>query len=224
MFRLDWGNPKVSLGEFHSYLQTLLGSKFDGLVQENGYCYVSTTESLTGSEENAITDYVYTLNNQPRSTTVVSQPDPAPFAQPTFRTKRNATLDIVTIAPGADSDIQFQLTAERYVSGGSLIVENAEFGDYVVAEVEDVDGVIPVPYRAALCENWPVVATYIEKEYVEVTTPGSVQSGAVTVHRIETAPLNAKITAGLYLCIHYYAVSGGLDRKLAVNYHLTKKL
>jgi hypothetical protein len=157
----------------------------------------------------------------PQNTVVASTP---PFAQPTFRTKRNATGDIITVAPGADEEVQFMLASERYVSGGSLVIENAEFGDYVVAEVEDVDGVIPAPYRAALCENWPVVATYIEKEYIEVSTPGSVQTGAITVHKIQTAPLNAKITAGLYLCIHYYSVNSGLNRKLAVNYHLTKKL
>jgi hypothetical protein len=69
MFRLDWGNPKISLGEFHSYLSTLLGTKFDGLVEDQGYLYINTFEPLNGSEENAILDYVYLLNTQPREVT-----------------------------------------------------------------------------------------------------------------------------------------------------------
>jgi len=148
---------------------------------------------------------------------VKSQPDPMPFAQPTYRTKMNATSGIITIAPGANSDVQFQLTSERYVTGGSLVVHNAQIGDYIVAEVEDIDGLIPSPYRAALCEAWPVISTYIEKRWVEV-------QGEHTVMKINTYPLNAKISAGLYLCIHYYAVNTGSDRTLGINYDLTKKL
>jgi hypothetical protein len=147
-----------------------------------------------------------------------------PFAQPLYRTKRNATASTVTVSPGSNSSIGIQITAERYVSGGCLVIENAEFGDYVTAEVSDTDGVIPSPYRSALCENWPVVAMYIEKEYIKVNTPGSIQAGSVTIHEIDTAPLNAKITPMLYLTVTYYAVNAGLDRRLAANYYLTKKL
>ena len=148
---------------------------------------------------------------------ITKQVDPPPFAQPTYRTKLNATPSILTIAPGNDSDVQYQLTQDRYVTGGSITVKNAQIGDYIVAEVEDVDGVIPVPYRTALCEAWPVVATYIEKQWIEV-------EGEYSVMKISTYPLNAKISAGLYLCMHYYATSVGVDREIAVNYHLTKKL
>jgi hypothetical protein len=161
---------------------------------------------------------------QPQEVSVVQTIEAMPFATPSYRTKRNATTSTVTIAPNGNQDVQFHLTSERYVSGGDLIIENAEFGDYITAEVEDIDGLIPVPYRAATCEAWPVISSYIEKEFVKINVAGSVQAGAVTIHSIDTYPLNAKITAGLYLCIHYYAVNKGLDRKIAVNYHLTKKL
>jgi hypothetical protein len=110
------------------------------------------------------------------------------------------------------------------VSGGDLVIENAELGDYIVAQVEDLDGVIPSAYRAALCEAWPIVAKYINKSWVLVTTPGTIQAGAITSHSIDTYPLNAKITAGLYLCIEYHAVSTGLTRRVGAAYHLTKKL
>jgi hypothetical protein len=73
MFRLDWGNPKISLGEFHSYLQTLLGEKFDGLVEDQSYLYIYTSTPLDGAEENSILEYVATLNAAPRE--VVTQLD-----------------------------------------------------------------------------------------------------------------------------------------------------
>lgn len=147
-----------------------------------------------------------------------------PFAAPTYRTKHNATDALVSIQPGAIGEIDFTLTQERFVSGGSLVIENAEFGDYLIAVVEDESGLIPVQYRAALCEDWPIVAKYIEKAFVEVQVPGTMTPGAITVHKIDTSPLNAKISAGLTLSIRYYSANTGLTRRVAVNYHLTKKL
>jgi hypothetical protein len=161
---------------------------------------------------------------QTTSVAVVSEPDPPPFATPTYRTKRSAVAALTSVAANTSEVIDFQMTAERYVSGGEILVENAELGDYVTAEVYDADSVIPSPYRAALCEAWPSVATYIEKSFITVQTPGSVTAGAITVKTVDTYPLNAKITAGLYLRVTYFAVNSGLTRRVAVNYHLTKKL
>jgi hypothetical protein len=148
---------------------------------------------------------------------VTSLPEPQPFAVPTYRTKRNCT-EIVTIAAGEAENIEHLLIEERYVTGGTLIVEGATFGDYVTASIIDKDGVIPEAYRAAICEDWPTVATYIEKTFVEV------EDGTTTRHRIDTYPLNAKITQGLYLRLTYNATSDGVARKAAVNYYLSKKL
>lgn len=146
---------------------------------------------------------------------VGSQP---PFAEPSFRTKRSATPSLVTIAPGSSGTIDYYITQERYVAGGTILVSGAQFGDYATAEVRDIDGVIPSPYRAMLCENWPTVAQYIEKEWIEA------HDADIAVHKIETYPLNAKITAGLYLRVTYYTTSAGSDRTIGVNYFLTKKL
>jgi hypothetical protein len=140
-----------------------------------------------------------------------------PFAKPTYRTKLNATADIVTIAPNTTGEINFQLLSERYVTGGSLVVKNAVIGDFITAEVKDLDGVIPEIYRPALCEAHPIVSAYIEKHWVEV-------QGEYSNMKINTYPLNAKITPGLYLCVSYHAVNSGSNRELGVNYHLTKKL
>ena len=149
---------------------------------------------------------------------ISSQPDPRPFALPLYRTKRDAVENITTVDIGQFSVISFKLINERYVSGGSLIVENAEFGDYITAHVEDTDGIIPAPYRAGLCESYPIVSSYIEKEFVKVS------SFSVSVHDIDTYPLNAKITTGLYLIIIYHSVNLGTQRRVVVNYNLSKKL
>jgi len=148
---------------------------------------------------------------------VSEMPEPKPFAAPEYRTKRDATATVTSILAGETVALDYMLPEERYVSGGTLIVKNAEFGDYVMAEIRDVNGVIPQAYRAAICENWPVVATYVIKAWVEAIAEVSVQ-------RVDTYPLNAKITQGLYLRLTYTATDTGSTREAVVNYHLTKKL
>ena len=160
----------------------------------------------------------------PNNVAIISMPAPEPFAVPTFRTKRNAIANIVSVNAGTSAYIDFILPAERYISGGTIMAENAELGDYVIATVEDSNGLIPEIYRAILCEAYPIASTYIEKEFIEVTTPGSIVNGSITVHDVSTYPLNAKITQGLCLRITYYAANSGLTRRIGVNYHLTKKL
>lgn len=149
---------------------------------------------------------------------IQKQPEPYPFAQPTHRTKRSATNSLVGCPINTSTTIDFLLTEERYASGGCLIVENAQFGDYMTAEVCDIDGIIPSIYRTTLCENWPTVARYIEKEWIRCA------GGPITIHDLDTRPLTAKITAGLYLRITYHAINAGSARQIGVNYDLTKKL
>lgn len=174
-----------------------------------------------------IDDFTVTLLDrcsEPPILTVTT--DALPFCQPTYRTKRAATSGLISVPVNSSAGVGiiYKLTSERYASGGVLIVENAELGDYLVATVTDYDGVIPEAYRSALCEAWPIVATYIEKEFIEVGVPGTIQAGSISRHRIDTAPLNAKITTGLYLTVRYYSVNSGLTRRMGVNYLLTKKL
>ena len=178
---------------------------------------------LSNDEEivlnNIISDHTgLPLPSDEPSIKITSMPSPSPFATPTFRTKRNATESTIEILPGGAESIDFLLTVERYVSGGALLIQNGEFGDYITAEVHDPLEVIPVAYRAALCENWPTIATYIEKEFVEI------RDGVHCIHKIDTYPLNAKITAGLCLRITYHAINSGNTRKICANYNLTKKL
>jgi hypothetical protein len=140
-----------------------------------------------------------------------------PFAKPSYRTKRNATNDWITCPENDVTVIDFLLTEEKYVSGGRLLLKDVLEGDYVTAEVCDKDGIIPAPYRAALCESHPTVSKYIMKEWlVPCTGYGFLE--------INTYPLNAQIPAGLYLRINFHTSALIGNRKCAVNYFLTKKL
>lgn len=150
--------------------------------------------------------------NTIQSVSVREQPA---FALPEYRTKRNCSATIETVNPGETKTIDMVLTQERFVAGGELIYENAQWGDYITAQIFDVNAVIPAPYRATICENWPDVATYIEKMWIEP---------AATKRTIDTYPLNARITPGLALRITYFATNAGQPRKIAANYFLTKKL
>lgn len=140
-----------------------------------------------------------------------------PFSIPAYRTKLNAIDSIKTVPINTSLDIDFKLTEERYVTGGALIIENAEMGDYFTAEVMDLDGIIPAPYRPYICENYPSIAKYVEKSFVEI-------KGQYTTLKIDTYPLNAKISANLYLRLTYFAINAGVNRNIALNYNLTKKL
>lgn len=142
-----------------------------------------------------------------------------PFAEPLYRTKRDGTSQWHTCPSNTATIIDYQLTAERYVTGGEIIFKNAKEGDYITAQIYDKDSIIPSPYRAALCENWPDVATYLIKKWLKPTETDKYDS-----FMIDTYPLNAKISAGLYLRVTYHASTEASDRKIAVNYHLTKKL
>jgi hypothetical protein len=142
---------------------------------------------------------------------------PLPFAQPQYRTKNQATSAIASVNAGESGVISMQLAAEKFASGGSLIVKNAEFGDYVTAEVKDISSLIPAAYRAATCEAWPVVNTYVEKMWIA-------PKGVVTEISLDTYPLNAKIPAGMHLCITYHSAAAGSARDIVVNYNMQRKL
>lgn len=141
-----------------------------------------------------------------------------PFAEPLYRSKFTAIPSIVTVSINTSENIDYEVPIERYVYGGQIIVENAELGDYIEALIYDKDSVIPSEYRSALCEDWPKVATYIEKNFLPVNGDN------IIIADINTYPLNAKITTGLYMRIVYHAVNVGSQRKVGVNYLMTKKL
>jgi len=185
----------------------------DYMENEPNVCPINNEHEIDVESFSIINTVDTTIND----VHVIELSESQPFALPTYRTKGNATsVEIIPI--GESKIIDYQLLADRYTCGGSLIGKNCEFGDYFVAQVYDKDGVIPEAYRTALCENYPVVAEYYEKRYLKINPEG------ITVHKIDTRPLVAKITAGLYLRIIYYATNTGNPREVVVNYDLLVKL
>lgn len=180
---------------------------FDGLFQLscNLYKLAADTTDVTDFETNFKAN-----GNKPPTT------EPQPFAIPAYRTKRDAS-EWVDCDADSTTIIDYQLTAERYVTGGEIIYKDAKKGDYITAEVYDADGVIPAQYRAALCEAHPSVASYIIKKQLKPCT-------GYDSFEINTYPLNAKINAGLYLRVSYVATAETGTREVVVNYSLTKKL
>lgn len=166
-------------------------------------------------EQNDADKADFLANYAPTSNKIINPVQP--FAEPTHR-MRLVAIDSIIDAPANDTTtIEYQLASELYTNGGELIIQNAEFGDYVEVMFYDKDGVIPAPYRAALCEAWPVVATYILKQFVFPT-------GTYSKVVFDTKPLIAKVTAGLYVKTVYHAVNTGSTRKLAQNYYFLRKL
>jgi len=196
----------------------------DYMVQTGGVISIYFKAPLSSEEELSLTSLVNNhvniplIENEVKTVNVNTLPEPQPFALPSYRTKRNATASLVTIPENSLNVIDFVMGQERYVTGGALIVKNAQLGDYITASVYDGNSIIPEAYRPIVCEAWPVIAEYIEKEWIKIS------DGSYSFHEINTYPLNAKITVGLVLRVTYHACAGGLDRVVACNYNLTKKL
>lgn len=142
-----------------------------------------------------------------------------PFADPLFRTKIKACDEVLTVQPGSVGVCDVLISEDLYLYGGSIITQNPQFGDYIESSVFDRDSVIPTPYRASLAENWPVIACYVCKKFIE--TP---HEGVTASDTLDTRPLIAKITAGLYLRTIYHATNAGIPRLFVANYNLLKKL
>lgn len=140
-------------------------------------------------------------------------PESKPFAEPIYRTENDAISNMVSVNVNQGKDIDFKVDEDRYISGGSIYVENNEFGDYIRGSIVDIDGTIPPEYRGNY-PDYPTVVTYVKKKYIK-------KSGELDV---DTRPLTAKIPGGLYLRIKYTAANKGVVRNVVINYNLTKKL
>lgn len=184
-----------------------------------------TMADVLSSGDQAILDAVVSAHTgaplilvvPPTVVSVATLPDSAPFAAPSFRTKWDAAPDIVVVQPNTPDFIDMVLSQEKYLYGGELIIENAELGDWISAEICDMGNVIPGPYQTLLAENWPTVAQYIVKRFIRPMTPTSTVA-------IDTRPLSAKVTAGLYLRVNYHPTATGVARRVVVNYFGAKKL
>jgi len=128
MIQLNWTAPTLTLQQVEGLFIPILGSNYDGLQTEGTYLYVRTFEPVSGDIEQIIRDSFYKASNIPQQISVNSNP---PFAEPTYRTKRNATSTLASISPNTTQTIDFHLTEERYINGGVVIIENAILGDII---------------------------------------------------------------------------------------------
>jgi hypothetical protein len=188
-----WANDSTVLSDIGNSL---------ALVNDGSSDITNINDAINWLKSNVPVDVNATIETTP------------PFAEPLYRTKFQATADLVTVEPNSSETIDFLITDSFYVYGGEGFVKGAELGDFVSAEVYDKDSIIPAPYRSALCEAWPCVNKYVLKMWIN--PDGKME--------INTYPLIAKLSAGLYLRLTYTACADGSDRQVAVNYFLTKKL
>jgi hypothetical protein len=212
-----WGGQGILAGATYTCLDQVEANKFaidDQFLIDlsSGKIEVYNDVVLVSGVSSSITF----LKTQIQDVDVKTSP---PFAQPDYRTKRDANAAWVTCPSNSSTNIDFILAEERYVTGGEIIYKNIKEGDYITAEVNDINSVIPSPYRSALCENWPTIAKYIVKKFLFPTEPDKYGS-----FEINTYPLNAKISAGLCLRITLHTTAEAGDRKAVINYSLTKKL
>lgn len=109
---------------------------------------------------------------------------------------------------GTTTNIDFQLTTDRYLNGANFYVQNSTMGDYVAFQVVDVDNLLG--YGAGL-----VLSTWVIKWYVPPNTWCMI-----------TSPTAGLVNTGFYLRVVYNSVAGVLDPQanLFINYHLNMKL
>jgi hypothetical protein len=146
---------------------------------------------------------------------VVKLPESQPFSAPTFRTKRDSSETILEMIESETKEIILEINEERFIHGGEIVFVGSKIGDYFEAEVCDPNGVIPEDIRSTICENWPIVTKYVNRQWL----PDG--SGLL---QVVTKPLNAKIPQGLFLKILFKTCQKLGQREFGVNYYLTKKL
>lgn len=218
---LSWNDLKIVLQDkglslnYHKKGDYYIVLAFDGPVVYKCEIELEVPKSL--EQEDFENNYKNLENTNTKFNGLVEVTNTVPFAKPEYRTKRSSNQEWITCSSNTVTNLDYLITEERYVSGGEIIYKDAKEGDYIVASIYDKDGVIPEHYRASLAENYPTVATYIEKKWIKPVV-------GYDSFLIDTYPLNARITAGLYLRVTYYSSNEFGDRKCVVNYHLTKKL
>ena len=163
----------------------------------------------------SISDSIDWLKNKNRQTVEVAKQ--TPYAEPLYKTKNNAVPEVAVVAPNSQANIDLFLTEERYISGGEIIIYDALPGDWIQAQVVDINKILPLQIK----ENDLVVSEYISRRWIAANKTFDIP----TVAKIDTRPLNARIIAGLALRVVYHADGGGESpRKVFVNYDMSKKL
>ena len=73
MLRIDWANPKVTIGEFDSFLAGYLRDQYDGVLIADSYLYVRSLSPLNAEQESAIMSYIDNLNEHPSLSLAIAE-------------------------------------------------------------------------------------------------------------------------------------------------------
>lgn len=219
---------KLSYQEFITYKNRTNSSidfiendiMYDLYLSNSGFHITTTVKKSDPAEADQIdfeTNYKNLTETNSQTNTKTEVSEQVPFAKPDYRTKRNGAASWADVVAGSSISNDFYVPEELHISGGECIITNAKKGDWISAEVRDTDGVIPQIHRESLCENYPTVAQYVIRANLVPTSDSF-------IYILNTYPLNAKITAGLYLRITYHSSDEVGTRSFTTNYYLTKKL
>ena len=97
-----------------------------------------------------------------------------------------------------------------YTNGGDILTQNSSFGDWLSAEVIDLNNVMGYG-------TGTILETYIYKRYLEVP----INTSATAIMELET-PYVGLVPPGCYLRITYYSTSSSTNVGVAINYDLHK--
>lgn len=123
-----------------------------------------------------------------------------PFSQSTHRFQGDAT-STGTCAINSTSNLDYSVGSADVVSGGEVIVENMQFGDYITMNV-----VHPITFD--------VLQPYVKKHYINMAGD----------NKLDLRPLGAKVPTGLVIRTTYHAVNAGPTRNWAVNLYIFEEL
>lgn len=119
-----------------------------------------------------------------------------------FDYTENGTIGTAT--KNTTTDLDFKVTgAKEYVQGGQILFQDANWGDYITAQVVDVDNVLGYGAGTVLNE-------YIKKRYISPTMG----------HSELEVPYAGLVPQNTYLRIKYISTGTSTDVKVAVNYSL----
>jgi hypothetical protein len=113
----------------------------------------------------------------------------------------------VTATKTSTTDHDFKVTGSAtWLTGGEIIYKNAVWGDYIEAQVIDIDNVLGLGVNTVLKQ-------YITKKYLHPD-----------LKRIDlTLDYAGKIPQNTYLRLKYHSVGTTNDVDFCINYHLHKE-
>jgi hypothetical protein len=127
-------------------------------------------------------------------------------------TKQNLNFDgygkhALNLTAGQTHNIDYKLLDDKLLTGASVLVKNANFGDKFHLQVVDVDNILGYGAGAVLLQtitDWGVAEDKQDQGSLEVGYP-------------------AKVITGLYLRMIYVS-TGQVNPSVIINYHLHKVL